>query len=90
MAVIELKQFSQHLSSTSLATALRGKVGGEKVTFDFTGIQSVSAEFLEELFGKLMESMGHKIFNDHVGWTGLSDGHMQLLGGVLAKHNLKR
>ena len=90
MAVIELKTYSQHLSSADLARALRGKVGGEKTTFDFTGVESVSSLFMEELFGRLMETFGHKMFNEHVGWSGLDAGQMQLLGEILEKHDHKR
>ena len=90
MAVIELKTYSQHLSSPELARALRTKVASEKITFDFSGVESVSESFLEELFGKLMESMGHAMFNEHVGWSGLDSGKMQLLGEILSRHNHKR
>ena len=90
MPVIELKNFSQHLSSVDLARALRSKVGGEKTTFDFSGVESVSAVFMEELFGRLMESMGHKMFTEHVDWSGLDAGQMQLLGEIIAKHDHKR
>lgn len=90
MAVIELKTYSQHLSSAELARALRTKVGSEKTTFDFSGVESISPAFMEELFGKLMESMGHKLFNEHVGWSGLDSGKMQMLGDIIGKYDHKR
>ncbi len=87
---VKLSEFSQHLSSADLARVLRSRVQNGKIIFDFSGIQSVSAAFFEELFGKLLESYGEEMFNQHVGWTGLSMGQDQMLSGVLSKHKHKR
>lgn len=87
---VKLSEFSQHLSSADLARALRSRVQNSKITFDFSGIQSVSPVFFEELFGKLLEAYGEEMFNQHVAWTGLSVGQNQMLGDVLSKHKHKR
>ena len=88
--VIKLSDFSAHLSSADLARALRTKVQSGKVTFDFSGVETVSDTFLDELFGRLLGNYGEKNFSDHVGWTGLTVGHQQLLGDILKRHNHKR
>jgi len=88
--IIKLSDYSQHLSSSELARALRGKVLGEKVLFDFSDVQSVSESFFEELFGMLLESYGEKKYTEHVSCIGLSLGHQQLLQGILRNHMHKR
>ena len=87
---VKLSEFSQHLTSADLARALRSRVQNGKITFDFSGIQSVSVIFFEELFGKLLEAYGDEMFSQHVGWTGLSMGQNQMLMDVLSKHKHKR
>ncbi len=89
-STIKLSDFSTHLSSGDLARVLRTKVQSGKITFDFSGVETVSDVFLNELFGRLLETYGEKIFHDHVAWTGLSVGHQKLLGDVLSRHNTKR
>ncbi len=89
-SIIRLSEFNTHLSSGDLGRALRSKVQNGKITFDFSGVESVSSAFFEELFGKLLEAYGEKMFNEHVGWTGLSMGQNQMLSDVLSKHKHKR
>ncbi len=88
--VVHLASYSQHLSSRELASALRSRIGNAKVLFDFNGIQCVTPEFFDELFGHALENFGEKNFLEHVSWSGLSMGQNQALQDVLAKHKHKR
>ena len=85
-----LSDYSQHLTSRDLARGLRSRVGVGKITFDFSNVESVTSDFFEELFGKLLEIYGESAFMEHVSWSGLSLGHQESLQNVLSHHKHKR
>ena len=86
---IVVKDVCNHTGSRPPATRLRRKIlailpdAKGAITIDFSGVDSLSSSFLDELLGLMYVELGKERFNKKIIVAGMSDLHLNIANNVI-------